>query len=70
MQMGEKNDALNSFLRSEALFPTEFEWIDRAKLYVNMGVVFEEYVVGNDNRGSRARLQRADDVLDERQLLV
>lgn len=42
MQMGRKQDALVSFRQAEAIFPVDFEWLERGKLYTSIAVVYEE----------------------------
>jgi len=41
MQVGRFQESLNSFSEAESLFPDDFEWLERGKLYTNIGVVHE-----------------------------
>lgn len=43
MIVNEKQKALDFYKKAEELFPTDFEWIEKAKLYNNIGVIYEEY---------------------------
>ncbi|MEQ1641821.1 MAG: CHAT domain-containing protein [Pyrinomonadaceae bacterium] len=41
MQVGRFQESLNTFSEAESLFPDDFEWLERGKLYTNIGVVHE-----------------------------
>lgn len=58
MLLNEKQKALENFKKSEKLFPSDFEWIERAKLYNNMGVIYEDY--GDLESAENFRIQAFD----------
>lgn len=43
MLLKEKQKAIVFYQKAEEIFPTDFEWLERAKLYTNFGVICEEY---------------------------
>ncbi len=45
MLMDEKQQALDAYKRAEELFPQDFEWLERAKLYNSIAAIYEEYGV-------------------------
>lgn len=53
MLLNEKQKAIIFFQKAEEIFPTDFEWLERAKLYNNLGVICEEY--GNYEMGELYR---------------
>lgn len=53
MLLNEKQKAIFFFQKAEELFPADFEWLERAKLYNNLGVICEEY--GNYEMGELYR---------------
>lgn len=43
LMLSEKQKAIENLKKSEEMFPTDFEWLERAKLYNNFGVIYEDY---------------------------
>jgi CHAT domain-containing protein/Tfp pilus assembly protein PilF len=43
MLLNEKQKALDFYKKAEIIFPADFEWIERAMLYNNFGVIYEDY---------------------------
>ena len=41
--LGKKQEALNSYKKSESLFPNDFEWLEKGKLFNGLATVYEEY---------------------------